>query len=123
MALKNIAVSVDATPEGEKRLEYAATLAQRCGAHLAGIHVVSAGRPGHRTDYFVVGEKAIRTFVAWQKAADEAKTTTGRRRFAAISAKRDLSAEFRAIRRDGPNEDLVLYSLHSDLVVVGQREL
>ena len=76
MAWKNIAVFVDATPEGEKRVGYAATLAQQCGAHLAGIHVVSAGRPGHRTDYFVVGEKAIRALVAWQKAADEAVTTT-----------------------------------------------
>src|ERR1700736_6069055 len=123
MAWKNIAVFVDATPEGEKRVGYAATLAQQCGAHLAGIHVVSAGRPGHRTDYFVVGEKAIRALVAWQKAADEAVTTMVRRRFEAISAKRELSAEFRVIRRDGPNEDLILSSLHSDLVVIGQREL
>jgi nucleotide-binding universal stress UspA family protein len=123
MAWKNIAVFVDATPEGEKRVEYAAALAQQCGAHLAGIHVVSAGRPGHRTDYFVVGEKAIRALVAWQKAADEAVTTTVRRRFEAISAKCDLSAEFRVIRRDGPNEDLILSSLHSDLVVIGRREL
>jgi nucleotide-binding universal stress UspA family protein len=123
MAWKNIAVFVDATPEGEKRVGYAATLAQQCGAHLAGIHVVSASRPGHRTDYFVVGEKATRALVAWQKAADEAVTATVRRRFEAISAKCDLSAEFRVIRRDGPNEDLILSSLHSDLVVIGQREL
>src|SRR5713101_1429988 len=41
----------------------------------------------------------------------------------AISAKRDLSAEFRVIRRGGPDEDLTLSSLHSDLVVIGQREL
>jgi nucleotide-binding universal stress UspA family protein len=123
MALKNIGVFIDATPEGEKRADYAATLAQQCGAHLAGIHVVSAGRPEHRTDYFAVGEKAIRASLAWQKAADEAVTTTARQRFEAISAKRDVSAEFRVIRRGGPNEDLTLCSLHSDLVVIGQREL
>src|ERR1700738_594273 len=123
MAWKNIAVFVDATPEGEKRVDYAATLAQQCGAHLAGIHVVSAGRPEHRTDHYVVGEKAVRTWLASQKAADEAVTTTVRRRFEAISAKRDLSAEFRVIRRGGPDEDLILSSLHSDLVVIGQREL
>src|SRR5258708_15821074 len=123
MALKNIEVFVDATPEGEKRADYAATLAHQCGAHLAGIHVVSAGRPEHRTDHYVVGEKGIRTWLALQKAADEAVTTTVRRRFEAISAKRDLSAEFRVIRRGGPDEDLILSSLHSDLVVIGQREL
>jgi nucleotide-binding universal stress UspA family protein len=121
MALKNIGVFVDATPEGEKRVDYAATLAHQCGAHLAGIHVVSAARPEHRSDY-VVG-KAIRASRVWEKAADEAATTNIRRRFEAISGKHDLSAEFREIRRGGPDEDLILGSLHSDLVVIGQREL
>src|SRR5216684_4474928 len=92
MTLKNIGVFVDATPEGEKRIDYAATLAHQCGAHLAGIHVVSAVCPEYRSDYYVIGEKAIRTWLASQKAADEAVTTTVRRRFEAISAKRDLSA-------------------------------
>src|SRR5580704_8069604 len=95
MALKNIGVFIDATPEGEKRADYAAALAHQCGAHLAGIHVVSANRPEHRTDYFARGEKAIRASLAWEEAADEAATTTVRRSFEAISAKRDVSAEFR----------------------------
>ena len=123
MTLKNIGVFVDATPEGEKRIDYAATLAHQCGAHLAGIHVVSAVRPEYRSDYYVIGEKAIRALLVGRKAADEAATSNVRRRFEAISAKRDLSAEFRVIRRGGPDEDLTLSSLHSDLVVTGQREL
>src|ERR1700682_6259759 len=123
MTLKNIGVFVDATPEGEKRADYAATLAHQCGAHLAEIHVVSAVRKEHRSDYYVVGEKAIRASLASRKAADEAATTNVRRRFEAISARRDVSPEFRVIRRGGPNEDLILSSLHSDLVVIGQREL
>jgi nucleotide-binding universal stress UspA family protein len=123
MTLKNIGVFVDATPEGEKRADYAAVLAHQCGAHLAGIHVISAGRPEHPADCFVVGERAIRASLAWQQAADEAVTAAVRQRFEAVSAKRDVSAEFRVIRRDGPDEDLILGSLHSDLVVIGQREL
>jgi nucleotide-binding universal stress UspA family protein len=123
MALKNIGVFVDATPEGEQRIDYAATLAHHCSAHLAGIHVVSAVRPEYRSDYYVIGEKAIRALLVERKAADEAATSNVRRRFEAISAKRDLSAEFRVIRRGGPDEDLTLSSLHSDLVVIGQREL
>src|SRR6202048_4564786 len=99
MALKNIGVFVDATPEGEKRVDYAATLAHKCGAHLAGIHVVSAGRPEHRTDYYVIGEKAIRASRAYEKAAGEGVSATVRRRFEEISEKRDLSGEFRVIRR------------------------
>jgi nucleotide-binding universal stress UspA family protein len=123
MTLKNIGVFVDATHEGEQRIDYAATLAHQCGAHLAGIHVVSAVRPEYRSDYYVIGEKAIRALLVERKAADEAATSNVRRRFEAISAKRDLSAEFRVIRRGGPDEDLTLSSLHSDLVVIGQREL
>jgi nucleotide-binding universal stress UspA family protein len=123
MTLKNIGVFVDATPEGEKRIDYAATLAHQCGAYLAGIHVVSAVRPEYRSDYYVIGEKAIRGLLAERKAADDASTFNARRRFEAISAKHDLSAEFRVIRRGGPDEDITLSSLHSDLMVIGQREL
>jgi len=83
MTLKNIGVFVDATPEGEQRIDYAATLAHQCGAHLAGIHVVSAVRPEYRSDYYVIGEKAIRALLAGRKAADEAATSNVRRRFEA----------------------------------------
>ncbi len=123
MALKNIGVFLDATAEGEERLEYAAALACRCGAHLAGIYVASAVRPERRSDYYVVGTKAIRACLDWEKSADELATTLVRRRFEAASASLDLSAEFRVIPRGGPDEDLILGSLHSDLVVIGQHEL
>ena len=69
MTLKNIGVFVDATPEGEKRADYAAVLAHQCGAHLAGIHVISAGRPEHPADCFVVGERAIRASLACPRSA------------------------------------------------------
>ena len=75
MTLKNIGVFVDATPEGEQRIDYAATLAHQCGAHLAGIHVVSAVRPEYRSDYYVIGEKAIRALLVERNAADEAATS------------------------------------------------
>ena len=101
-----------------------ATLLHQCGAHLAGIHVVFSGSPGISIRLLhVIGEKAIRALLAERKTADEAATSNVRRRFEAISAKRDLSAEFRVIRRGGPDEDITLSSLHSDLVVIGQREL
>ncbi len=123
MALKSIGVFVDATSEGAKRVSYAATLARECGAHLAGIYVTSAVRPEHRSDHYVVGETAIRASLARQNAADELATIVVRRRFEAISAKSNLSVEFRVIRRGGLDEDLILGSLHSDLIVIGQHEL
>jgi len=66
MALKTLEVFRRRDPEGQKRAHYAATLAHQCGAHLAGIHVVSAGRPEHRSDYYVVGT-AIRASRASRK--------------------------------------------------------
>lgn len=122
MAMKNIVVFIDATPEGEKRADFAAALAHQCGAHIVGICVVAASRPEHRTDYYVRGA-AIKHALAWQETADEIMTATVRQRFEALAAKRDVNAEFRAIRRGGPDEDLILSPLHSDLVVIGQREL
>src|SRR3981189_1923777 len=119
MTLKNIGVFVDATPEGEKRIGYAATLAHQCGAHLAGIHVVSAVRPEYRSDYYVIGEKAMRAMRANKKKAHQAAASNIRRGFEAISAKRDHGAGVRLIRRGEPDQDLPLSSLHSDLVVIG----
>jgi nucleotide-binding universal stress UspA family protein len=123
MAFKNIAVFVDATPEGERRADCAATIAHQCGARLIGIHVVSASDHEHRTNYSVRGEKAIRDMFARQASADESVTAAVCRRFETISARREVGAEFQVIRRGGPAEDLTLSSLHSDLVIVGQREL
>jgi nucleotide-binding universal stress UspA family protein len=123
MVLKNIGVFVDATPDGEKRADYAATLAYRFGAHLTAIHVVSASRPEHRTDYYVIGKKAIRAMFARQQAADDDVAAAVRRSFDTISTKHNVSGEFRVISRGGPDEDLILCSLHSDLIVIGQREL
>ena len=123
MALKNIGVFIDETSEGEERADYAAILARRFGARFIGICAVSATRPLHRADYYVVGAKAIKAMFALQEAADEDATAAVRRSFEAISAKHDVSREFRVISRGGPGEDLVQCSLHCDLVVVGQNEL
>jgi nucleotide-binding universal stress UspA family protein len=123
MAMKNIGVFVDTTPEGKNPTDYAATLAHECGAHLVGIHVVTAVRPEHRSNYYVIGEKAIRSVLAEQRAADAAATSNVRQRFEMICAEHDLTAEFRVILRGGTDEDLALSALHFDLVLIGQREL
>ena len=105
--MKNIVVFIDATPEGDKRADFAATLAHQHGAHIVGISVVAASHREHRTDYYVRGT-AIKDALDQQKTADEIMTATVRQRFEALAAKRDVNAEFRAIRRGGPDEDLIL---------------
>jgi nucleotide-binding universal stress UspA family protein len=123
MTFKNIAVLLDPTPEAENRAACAAAIARRSNAHLIGIHVVSAQRPQHRTDYYVRGGQAVSDMIASLDAEDEATSGMVRRRFDAIVSEYDLHAEFRIDRRVASDELLVLNSLHSDLVVVGQREL
>jgi len=120
--MKNIVVFIDATSEGEQRADFAAELAHQRGAHIVGICVVAASRPEHRTDYYVRGD-AIKEALAWQKTADGIMTATVRQRFEALAVKHDVNVEFRAIRRGGPVEDLIMGALHSDLIVIGQREL
>ena len=92
MTSKNIGVFVDATPEGEKRIDYAATLAP-------------VRRPPCRDSRRVRGSPgvSIRLLCDREKADPQPCSPSGkrptrpltsnvRRRFEAISAKRDLSA-------------------------------
>jgi hypothetical protein len=72
MTLENIGVFVDATPDGEKRIDYAAAPRRICGS------------PGVSIRLLAIGEKAIRAALAARKAADEAATSDVRRRFEAI---------------------------------------
>jgi nucleotide-binding universal stress UspA family protein len=123
MALKNIGILIDATPEGEARTHYAAALAYRFGARLIGICAVSASRSLPRNDYYVIGAKAIKAMFVSQEAADEDVAAAVRRSFEAISAKHDVNGEFRVVGRGGPDEDLALCSLDSDLVIIGQKDL
>src|SRR5260370_13820607 len=102
MTLKNIGVFVDATPEGEKRIDYAAALAYQCGAHLAGIHVVSAVRPEYRSDYYVIGEKATRARGRRIRRPDEGRARPLRRRARSETPGGLLRREPDAAHRRGP---------------------
>jgi nucleotide-binding universal stress UspA family protein len=120
--LKTIAVFVDATPEGTKRAGHAAELAHRWDAHLLGLYVVSPDHAEHPSFAFARGEKAIRSVILDRRAEEdvaEAVAVLVGRRFTALCRTRDVDAEFRVIHRDGGNDDAILCSLHSDLVIAG----
>ncbi len=116
---KNISVFLDDTPQSGKIGDYAATLAQRFGAHLIGIHGI-AGIPGeYAADAFARGRKAIDSIIARRQAAEEEQALAVGRRFAALPAQYDISTEFRVIWSGRGDEEALLNSLHCDLVVLG----
>jgi nucleotide-binding universal stress UspA family protein len=122
MALKSIAVFIDGTPGGERRTDYAADLANRYGAHLIGIHVAAPVAEDHPADGFARGRAAIGEVIARYQATEEAAILGVGRRFAARTARQGLGAEFRVIWRNATDEDAVLNSLHSDLVIIGHPD-
>lgn len=116
---KNISVFLDDTPQGEKVADHAAALAQRFQAHLIGIHNID-GIPGELpTDSFVRGEQAMDDVIARYRAAEKAQATAVACRFATLSRKYDIRAEFRVIRWGHGEEEALINSLHCDLVVLG----
>jgi len=123
VSFRNIVVFLDPGPDGTKRAEFAASLAAQHGAHLVGVHVVSACTPNLRTDYYLRGSKAITNWLASVRAKDDDIATAIRRTFEAVAANRGLCTEFRIIGRGGSGDDLTMSSLHSDLAIIGQRQL
>jgi nucleotide-binding universal stress UspA family protein len=122
---RTIAVFLDASPSGAKRAAHAVALAQRWGAHLIGVHVVFAGVTPHPSMCYVRGGSAIRQVIVDEcdlEAVAEAASVLLGGRFRALCAGASVAGEFRAIRRGRTEEEAVLDSLQSDLVVVGHPE-
>ena len=123
--IATITVFLDATSSGLKRAVHAATLAQRWGAHVVGVHVTFAGVNLPPSMSYARGREAARQVIAYEhqlEASAEAATAIVGAQFRAVCAKRDVPCEFRRIDRGSSAEDAVVNSLHSDLVVVGHPE-
>jgi len=91
---KNISVFLDDTPESGKVGECAATLAQRFGAHLIGIHSIT-GTPGeYASDCFARGKKAIDSILTRRQDAEKEQ---------ALAVGHDILRE--PVRRRGPSDD------------------
>jgi nucleotide-binding universal stress UspA family protein len=120
MALKDILVHLDTTPRCATRLELAARLAVREGAHLTGLHVIDVPS----ANYFY---GAAMPFVAANP-----EEIVERIRVEGTEASRPVEAAFRdCLRRNGiegewrlaegsPAVTVALHARYADLTVVGQ---
>ena len=123
--LKTITVFLDASSSGSKRAVHAATLAQRWGAHVVGVHFTprSSNLPPPMT--YARGRGAASQILAYEHQLDASAEATAAIvgvQFRAICAKRDVPCEFRRIDRGSSTDDVIVHALHSDLVVVGHPE-
>jgi nucleotide-binding universal stress UspA family protein len=122
---KTVAVFLDASPSGKNRAAHAASLAQRWGAHLIGVHVVFAGVRWPPSMNYVRGDEAIEQVIAYRNQLDsEAESVATRvgEHFRALCGSLNVSGEFRLIGRENSAEELIRIAFHSDLIVVGRPE-
>ncbi len=118
---KTVTVFLDASPSGQKRAAYAATLAQRWSATLVGVHVIYAGvaLPPALTYARGSGITSVAEFERQLDADAEAAAILVGEHFRALCATRNVPGEFRPIGRGKTAESAMRSSLASDLVIVG----
>lgn len=113
---RDIAVFLDATPEGEHIGRRAAAIAQRHNAHLVGVYGVSHEN-AHPTETYARGTAAIRDVLTRQRLADEQKIIAAARHFGELAREYGIGSEFRIVWRDDLRDESMLRALHCDLIV------
>jgi nucleotide-binding universal stress UspA family protein len=119
MAFKDLLVHLDGSDHAMTRLDYAATLAARHGAHLVGLHAVEGGLPAGLTSD--MGGASLGLLLAQLRDAAEAEATRMRRAFEDRMRRDGLQGEWRQAM-DMPAEAVALHARYADLAVLGQPE-
>ncbi len=119
MPFKSIAVFIGTSPSAEARVSFAAGLACRHGAHLIGLYAVPSLMSGSAAESFVLGHTAVREVIAQHRAREDEAIGLAKQSLSAICGRQEISFEFRPLVQAEFSDDLVLNSLHADLVVAG----
>ena len=117
MALKDMLVHLDASAESAARLELAAALAARHGAHLVGLHASEARMPAGLTAD--AGGAALGLVMARLREEDAAEAAAARAGFEDRIRRDGLSGEWRVVRGRAV-ENLAMQARHADLTILGQ---
>jgi nucleotide-binding universal stress UspA family protein len=121
MAYKSIAVFLDSSPPGEARTGYAVKMASRHGAHLIGIFVAPPMFGGSPAESFVQGRQAVREVIKILQEREASAIDAAKRSFSLICTREGISFEFRSLQSGDFDDDAVLNSLHTDLVIAGSH--
>ncbi|MGD9614663.1 MAG: universal stress protein [Alphaproteobacteria bacterium] len=121
MGYKEILVTVDTTPAGRARLDLAASLAERFGAHLIGLHtsVIPLPPRGGYFEYFdrSLVEPLYREFR--ERVVGQAEAASAL--LSEVAQRRGLASEWR-VAMGYPSEAAALHGRYVDLVVLGQTD-
>lgn len=120
-----IAVFLDASPSGQKRAAYAATLAKRWGANVVGVQVVAPPEPMPGYMYNARGRDAIGRVIEYERrllADAQAAARVVGERFQALCARLQIRGEYRSIGPGQADQEAILHAFQSDLIVVGHPE-
>jgi nucleotide-binding universal stress UspA family protein len=119
VALKDLLVHLDGSEHAVARLDFAAGLAARHGAHLIGLHAVEGGLPAGLTSD--MGGASLGLLLAELRAAAEADAARMRLAFEDRVRRDGLQGEWRE-SMGMPPEAVALHARYADLAVLGQPE-
>jgi nucleotide-binding universal stress UspA family protein len=118
-ALKDILVHLDGSPGSDSRLDIAADLAMRHGAHLTGLFVAEIALP-----VGLVGDPGGAAAVTILEQMREAALAEGARAEAVFEERlrrEGIGGEWRALEGSG-TEIVPLHARYADLVILGQQD-
>jgi nucleotide-binding universal stress UspA family protein len=122
MGFKDILVALDSAPAARGRIELAAALAERFGAHLIGLHAALGAEAPRRRGYFdYFDHSLLDPLYREYREKLEAEAERARALFEEIASRHGVSAEWRTAS-GYPSEVTALNGRYVDLIVLGQLD-
>jgi nucleotide-binding universal stress UspA family protein len=119
MGYKDLLVVVDADPRVQDRIQLAAGLAERFGAHLVGLYATAVAEPPGRLDYFNSDAPFFGPVYRDTEAVIRVQAERARLLFEEVVARHSLSSEWRAAP-GYPSEVAAVHGRYADLIILGQ---
>lgn len=122
MGLKDILVALDTAPAARRRIELAATLAERFAAHLIGLHATMVTQLPRRRGYFDYFDRSLLEPLYQEFAARmETEADEARALFEEIARRHGLSAEWRSAAGYA-SDAAATHGRYVDLIMLGQLD-
>jgi nucleotide-binding universal stress UspA family protein len=118
MSYKDLLVVLDAAPDTAARIELAAGLAERFGAHLVGLYPVPSPELPRAAGYADLA--ALEPIYRDWRARAMAQAEETRSAFEELARQRGIAVEWRA-PGNGDEADPALHARYVDLAILGQR--
>lgn len=119
MAIKDLLVHLDGSPQAKARMDFAVALAARHQAHLVALYAVEAGLPFGLTGE--MGGPALAQLLDQMRAEADEEAARLRAAFEAAARRDGIEGEWREAM-EAPPAAVALHARYADLSVLGQPE-